>query len=119
MRKMAIAGLSLVLTLGLAGFAMAAGTETSVTGYLRDTYCYTIMGAHGPGHRQCALKCAKAGIPVGLVQKGTEKMYILLPPKNAQALPADVINNMEKEVTVKGKSYSKDGVEFLTVESVK
>lgn len=119
MRKIAIAGLSLTLMLGIASFAMAAGTETSVTGYLRDTYCYTILGAHGAGHRQCALKCAKAGIPVGLVKKGTEKMYILLPPKNAEGLPSSVINNMEKEVTVTGKSYSKDGVEFLTVESVK
>ena len=119
MRKIAIAGLSLALTLGVASFAMAAGTETSVTGYLRDTYCYTTMGAHGASHRQCALKCAKAGIPVGLVEKGTNKMYILLPPKDAEGLPSDVINNMEKEVTVKGKSYSKDGVPFLTVESVK
>lgn len=119
MRKLAIAGLSLVLTLGIASFAMAAGTKTSVTGYLRDTFCYTVLGAHGPSHRQCALKCAKAGIPVGLVKKGTDKMYILLPPKNEEGLPASVINNMEKEVTVTGKLYSKDGVEFLTVDSVK
>ena len=46
-------------------------------------------------------------------------MYILLPPKNEQALPDDVMKNMEKEVTVSGKSYSKGGVEFLTVDSVK
>jgi hypothetical protein len=30
-----------------------------------------------------------------------------------------VMKNMEKEVTVTGKSYSKDGVEFLTVDAVK
>lgn len=119
MRKIAIAGLSLVLTLGLASSAMAAGAKTSVTGYLRDTFCYTVLGAHGPSHQQCALKCAKAGIPVGLVKKGTDKMYILLPPKDQEGLPAAVINNMEKEVTVTGKLYSKDGVEFLTVDSVK
>lgn len=119
MRRIAIAGLSLALALGLASFAMAAGTETSVTGYLRDTFCYTTMGAHGPSHQQCALKCAKAGIPVGLVEKSTNKMYILLPPKDAEGLPADVLNNMEKEVTVKGTSYTKDGVAFLRVQSVK
>ncbi len=119
MRKMVAAGLSLVLTLGFAGLARAAGTEKTVTGALRDTFCYTTLGAHGPGHAQCALKCAKAGIPVGLVEKGTSKMYILLPPKNAQGLPADVLNNMEKQVTVTGDSYSKGGVEFLTVKSVK
>jgi hypothetical protein len=46
-------------------------------------------------------------------------MYILLPPKNEQPIPDDVMKNMEKEVTVTGKSYSKGGVEFLTVDSVK
>jgi hypothetical protein len=29
------------------------------------------------------------------------------------------MNNMEKEVTVTGKEYSKGGVNFLTVDSVK
>jgi hypothetical protein len=114
---MVIAGLGLALAIGVGGMAVAA--EQSVTGNLVDTFCYTVVGAHGAGHAQCALKCAQKGIPVGLVEKGTSKMYILLPPKNAQGLPADVINSMEKEVTVTGKSYSKDGVEFLTVEAVK
>lgn len=119
MRKIVIAGLSVVLTAGLTTLTMAAGTETTVTGALRDTFCYTILGAHGPSHEQCAIKCAEKGIPVGLVEKGTSKMYILLPPKNQESLPHDIIKNMEKEVTVTGKEYSKDRVNFLTVESVK
>jgi Non-histone chromosomal protein MC1 len=125
MRKTMIAalaglgGLSAMLAIGIAGRGIAADTQKSVTGSLEDTFCYNVVGAHGAGHAQCALKCAQKGIPVGLVEKGTEKMYILLPPKNEQAMPDDVLKNMEKEVTVTGKSYSKGGVEFLTVESVK
>jgi hypothetical protein len=122
MRKIAIAGLiglGAMLAIGVAGLSMAADAQKSVTGSLEDTFCYNVVGAHGAGHAQCALKCAQKGIPVGLVEKGTEKMYILLPPKNEQAMPDDVLKNMEKEVTVTGKSYSKGGVEFLTVESVK
>ena len=119
MRKTVIAGLGAVLAMGITGLVMAADAQKSVTGSLEDTFCYNVVGAHGAGHAQCALKCAQKGIPVGLVEKGTEKMYILLPPKNEQALPNDVMKNMEKEVTVSGKSYSKGGVEFLTVDSVK
>jgi hypothetical protein len=122
MRKIAIAGLiglGAMLAIGVAGLSTAADAQKSVTGSLEDTFCYNVVGAHGAGHAQCALKCAQKGIPVGLVEKGTEKMYILLPPKNEQAMPDDVLKNMEKEVTVTGKSYSKGGVEFLTVESVK
>jgi len=114
-----LVGLGAMQVIGTAGVGIAADTQKSVTGNLEDSFCYTVVGAHGAGHAQCALKCAQKGIPVGLVEKGTEKMYILLPPKNEQAMPDDVLKNMEKEVTVTGKSYSKGGVEFLTVESVK
>src|ERR1700745_2727801 len=114
-----LVGLGAMLAIGTAGLGIAADTQKSVTGNLEDSFCYTVVGAHGAGHAQCALKCAQKGIPVGLVEKGTEKMYILLPPKNEQAMPDDVLKNMEKEVTVTGKSYSKGGVEFLTAESVK
>ena len=114
-----VAGLGAMLAIGIAGLGIAADTQKSVTGNLEDTFCYTVVGAHGASHAECALKCAQKGIPVGLVEKGTEKMYILLPPKNEQAMPDDVLKNMEKEVTVTGKSYSKDGVEFLTVDAVK
>jgi hypothetical protein len=114
-----VAGLGAMLAIGIAGLGIAADTQRSVTGNLEDTFCYTVVGAHGASHAECALKCAQKGIPVGLVEKGTEKMYILLPPKNEQAMPDDVLKNMEKEHTVRGKSYSKGGVEFLTAESVK
>ena len=125
MRKTMIAGLAgfvglgAVIVIGLTGAGIAADAQKTVTGSLVDTFCYNVVGAHGASHAECALKCAQKGIPVGLVQNGTEKMYILLPPKNEQAMPDDVLKNMEKEVTVTGKSYSKGGVEFLTAESVK
>ena len=126
MRKIVIGGLAgfcamlvAILIVGIADLAMSADAQKSVTGNLEDTFCYSVLGAHGAGHAQCALKCAQKGIPVGLVEKGTEKMYVLLPPKNEEAMPDDVLKNMEKEVTVTGRSYSKGGVEFLTVDSVK
>jgi hypothetical protein len=121
MKRFLIAGLGLMLSVGLASVAMAAetGTSKSVTGTLEDSFCYGTMGAHGASHQKCAIGCAKAGIPVSLVDSSTKKIYILLPPKNAQSLPDDVISKMEDTVTVSGKEYSKGGVNFLTVDSVK
>lgn len=120
MKRLANLGLGLVLALGLAGTALAADSgPISVTGNLRDSYCYGTMGAKGPGHKACAIKCASAGIPVLLVEKGTEKSYILLPNKDASPLPQSVISRMEDEVTVTGKEYSKNGTEYIVVESVK
>jgi hypothetical protein len=117
MKKLAIAGLGLMLSSSLVGTTFAA--EKAVTGTLEDSFCFVAMGAHGPDHKKCAQGCAKKGIPVALIEKGTDKMYILLPPKNDSALPDDVIANMESEVTVTGDEYEKGGVRYLTVKSMK
>src|SRR5277367_2318093 len=111
--------LGLILAIGLAGVAFAEGSQTSVTGNIEDAYCYGTMGAKGPGHKQCAIKCASAGIPVVLIEKGTEKTYVLLPDKDASPLPPGVIQHMEDEVTVTGKEYNRNGTEYIVVESVK
>lgn len=120
MNRLANLGLGLVLTIGLAGAAMAADTsQKTVTGNLEDAYCYGTMGAKGASHKQCAIKCAGHGIPVALIEKGTEKSYILLPNKDESPLPDSVIQRMEDQVTVTGKEYNKNGTEYIVVESVK
>jgi hypothetical protein len=110
-------GLGLLLSIGASTGALAA--QTSVKGHLRDSYCFLRMGAHGASHHDCAMGCAKAGIPVLLVDDATGNYYVVLPPKNKEGLPPDVINKMEDEVTVTGTEYNKGGVRFITADSVK
>ena len=120
------AGFGLVLAFLLVGSATmatadekAGAKDESVTGEVIDTFCYATMGASGAGHKQCGIECAKKGIPVGLLEKGTEKVHVLLPPKDKTALPDSVVNKMGETVTVTGHPVTKGGVAFLTVESVK
>ena len=54
-----------------------------------------------------------------LIESGTDKSYVLLPNKDASPLPDTVIQRMEDQVTVTGKEYSKNGVDYLVVDSVK
>jgi hypothetical protein len=118
MRNYMFAGLlAIVAPLALASIVLAA--EKNVTGTLEDSFCYVTMGAHGPSHQKCAQTCAKKGIPVSLVEKGSGTMYILLPPKNDEPIPDSVITRMEDEVTVTGDEYDKGGVHYLTVKAVK
>lgn len=116
MKKVGLA-LGFVASIGFAGLSVAA--EKSVSGTLEDSFCFVSMGAHGADHKKCATDCAKKGIPVALVEKGTDNMYVLLPPKNKEALPAGVISKMEEAVTVSGDAFSKGGINYLTVKSVK
>jgi hypothetical protein len=119
MRNLLTALAAITLTITVCGMAFADGTEKSVTGNLRDGFCNTTMGAQGASHKKCAISCASAGIPVVMVEKGTNKSYILIPAKDDEPLPKDVINHMEDEVTVNGKVYEKNGTNFLQVESIK
>ena len=92
MRRYVLADLpGLILHLALA--AVASATEKSITGTLEDSFCYVTLGAHGPTHQKCAEECAKKGIPVSLVEKGTGTMYILLPPKTTS--PSQIVSPAE------------------------
>ncbi|HSP97804.1 MAG TPA: hypothetical protein VL049_11235 [Candidatus Dormibacteraeota bacterium] len=98
--------------------AAMAHAET-ITGEVVDTFCYTAMGAKGATHRQCGLDCAKKGIPIGLLENGTNKLYVLLPTKDKTAVPEAAVNKMGEQATITGKMYNNGGSTFLTVDSVK
>ena len=111
------------LVFGLASSVLFAGVspaaDKAVTGVLEDSFCFVSMGAHGADHKKCATECAQKGIPVSLVEKGTDNIYVLLPAQHGQSLPKDVSSKMEDEVTISGESYSKGGINYLTVKSIK
>ena len=119
-RKIAfLSGLvTLLMVLSILTPLYAAETVT-VKGEVIDTYCYALMGAKGESHRQCAIDCVKAGIPAGLLEEGTGKVYVLLPNKDKTGLPKGVIDKMGRMATVTGKAYTSGGSNFLTVESIK
>lgn len=96
----------------------AAAEPVTVTGEVIDTFCFASMGAKGESHRPCGIECAKKGIPVGLVEKGTNKVYVLLPPKDKGTLPQEAIDKMGRTATITGRIYTSGGTPFLTVESV-
>jgi hypothetical protein len=118
-KGMMMTGLILFVVLLASVQAYAAGVPVTVTGELIDTYCYALMDVKGEGHRQCAIDCVKAGIPAGILEDGTNKVYVLLPNKDKTGLPAAVLEKMAKKVTISGKAYAVGGSQFLTIESIK
>jgi hypothetical protein len=120
MRKIMILGIlaSLFMAIGVVLPVYAAETVT-VKGEVIDTYCYALMGAKSESHRQCAIDCVKAGIPAGLLEEKTGKVYVLLPNKDKTGLPKGVIDKIGRMATVTGKAYTTGGSNFLTVESIK
>ncbi|MGO8990487.1 MAG: hypothetical protein ACLQGU_06010 [bacterium] len=120
MRKIIIVGVlaNFFMVMSVVLPAFAAETVT-VKGEVIDTYCYALMGAKGESHRQCAIDCVKAGIPAGLLEEKTGKVYVLLPNKDKAALPKGVMDKMGRTASITGKTYMSGGSNFLTVESIK
>ena len=92
--------------------------EITIKGELVDSLCYVGMAAKGAGHKQCAIDCAKAGIPISILEDGTGKLYTVLPKKDKTGYPESVINKMGETVTLKGDLYENGGNRYVTVESV-
>jgi len=110
----------LLLVLGGLSQVYAQAKTVTVKGEVIDTYCYALMGAKGESHRQCAIDCFKAGIPAGLLENGTNKVFVLLPNKDKTSLPQnDILEKMGRQATITGKVYTSGGSNFLTVESIK
>ena len=95
-----------------------AGGDVVIKGELVDSLCYVAMAAKGAGHKQCAMDCAKAGIPVSILEDGTGKLYTILPKEDKTGLPEDVIKKMGQPVTLKGDLYESGGNRYVAVESV-
>ncbi len=92
--------------------------EVAIKGELVDSLCYVAMASKGTGHKQCAIDCAKAGIPISILEDGTGKLYTVLPKEDKTGYPASVINKMGETVTLKGDLYENGGQRYVTVESV-
>ena len=92
--------------------------EITIKGELVDSLCYVAMASKGAGHKQCAIDCAKAGIPISMLEDGTGKLYTVLPKEDKTGYPASVINRMGEPVTLKGDLYENGGQRYVTVESV-
>jgi hypothetical protein len=119
MRKVTILGVVLSFLMVLGIFTSVHAQSVTVKGEVIDTFCYALMGAKGESHRQCAIDCVKAGIPAGLLEEGTGKVYVLLPNKDKSGLPKGVIDKLGRTASITGKVFTTGGSNFLTVESIK
>ncbi len=88
----------------------------SLTGEIVDLNCYMAAGAHGAGHKQCALMCLKAGAPAGLLTH-SGKVYLIVsghgtdPSTKAMKYVAD-------QVKVQGMVYKRGGLDAVNIKTI-
>src|SRR5947199_8387184 len=115
----AAVGASWLLGLGvLIALAQPKGETVKVKGEVVDVWCYLEGGDRGADHKQCAISCAKAGNPIGLVTEKDE-VYVMMGLKDHQPGKEVLLEKMAETVTVEGTLVKKGGVQVIYVSSVK
>ena len=108
----------LVLAAALAGLATAeskgGAKPMTVTGEILDLGCYLGHGAFGEKHRECAVKCASTGMPIGVLGKGG--VVYLLTLSHDDAAPFNQCKEWAgTQVTVTGPMMQKGGMKAIEV----
>lgn len=93
------------------------GKEMTMTGLVVDTGCYMSHDSKGEKHIGCANACAKAGVPLALLDEASGTLYIPVASdhknQNAKLMPF-----IEKKVTVTGTLIEKGGVKGFAIKTV-
>lgn len=113
------------LMVGILAFAVggaiaappATGMKT-IVGEVVDPACWIINGAHGETHKECAIACAKAGQTLAILEKKTNRLYILASEKPGEDPNKGVIDFVAQNVTVQGKVYTRNGAWGIQVVSI-
>jgi len=89
-----------------------------VTGEVIDSACYIKDGAKGAEHIKCAQSCAEAGIPLAILEDGTNKVFWVASKKDMET-PNDQLKPFAgKKVKVTGTWAERGGARLLVIESV-
>jgi hypothetical protein len=96
----------------------AVGGPREIVGEVIDPACWIINGNAGKGHAECAAACAKAGQTLAILEKKTQKVYILAGEKPGQDPNKGVVDYIGQPVLVKGRVFARGGALGIQVTSI-
>lgn len=89
----------------------------TMTSLVVDTGCYMSHSSKGDKHASCAMACAKAGVPLALLDEASGTLYIPVATdhknQNEKLMPF-----IEKRVKVTGTLVEKGGVKGFSIKTV-
>lgn len=106
-----------VLTMALAMPLMATPQET-LRGEVVDSVCYIKNGARGAEHRDCAQTCADGGIPLALLQEGTDELVWLASSESMQGANAQLKDHASHTVEITGEWAERGGARIFVIQNI-
>ncbi len=94
----------------------------TITGEVVDAWCYasqTMGPGRGPGHRACALNCIHGGVSVGILEDGTNILFIAAKYRGFKGCQELLLPYVGEKVTVTGWVGDLGGSRMLRIQTVK
>ena len=116
--KLGLIALLLGLSINMLQASAKKGQKgpVEVTGEIVDLACYIDHAAKGAGHKKCAQKCIKKGLPVGILSKSGD-LYLLI--GDHEPINDKLVKYAAETVTVSGKLTEQNGVKMISNVKIK
>ncbi|MBI4364108.1 MAG: hypothetical protein HY568_01635 [Candidatus Latescibacteria bacterium] len=98
--------------------AKVATGPRSIVGEVVDPACWIVNGARGDAHKECAIACAKAGQVLAILEKKSQKLYLVATDNPGDDPNKGLIDYVAQTVLVKGRVYTRGGATGIKVTSV-
>ncbi|MBI3766806.1 MAG: hypothetical protein HY277_09950 [Ignavibacteriales bacterium] len=94
--------------------------EVTITGEVIDQKCYLtgMNGARGEAHKECAISCIKGGLPIGVLEDKTEKVYTVVPKAGMKGANEELVQYAAETVKLTGMVVHKGGQNLLVYTKV-
>ena len=98
--------------------AAKGSSAKSVIGEVVDPACWIVNGSKGEAHKECALACAKAGQVLGILERKTNKLFLLATDRPGEDPNKSVIDFCGQTVLAKGRFFTRGGFTAIQITSV-
>ncbi len=122
MKKITFTALAILYAAGIALSQEKSSKVVTITGEVVATQCY-VTGLTGPGkgptHKECAISCAKGGIPLSILEDKTGKVYLAAQSKKAMSGANELLMPfIAEKVLVTGRVFEKGGMRLVLISKV-
>jgi type 1 fimbria pilin len=113
-----LAAAAALLTAGVVPLAAAPAGQVTVTGEVIDSACYIKSGSHGESHRGCVQSCADNGVPLAILEDGTNHVIWVASNADMDTPNKELRPFAAHRVVVKGTWAERGGTKLLVIDSV-
>jgi hypothetical protein len=96
----------------------SSSTQKVIIGEVVDPACWIVNGAKGEAHKECALACAKAGQVLGILERKTNKLFLIATERPGEDPNKGLIDYCGQTVSAKGRVYTRGGFTAIQLASV-